>query len=167
MSSPQKNELLCSNVSGCCSFNNTTNSGFEILFSSFYRSQFLQKVCGIIRYEKTRFSWKSDVLKCWRICCLVFSLRFCEFWKQACLNLLFETSRFEIILHIITTSSSKKTKKKIFCLFALLTRGWLFWIWSIRLNMKAIITKIAQKMAPRFLKKCLLVLFSSFFSNSF
>ena len=107
----KKNELLCSNVSGCCSFNNTTNSGFEILFSSFYRSQFLQKVCGIIRYEKTRFSWKSDVLKCWRICCLVFSLRFCEFWKQACLNLLFETSCFEIILHIITTSSSKKTKK--------------------------------------------------------
>jgi len=53
-------------------------------------------------------------------------------------------------------------------LFALLTRGWLFWIWSIRLNMKAIITKIAQKMAPRFLKKCLLlVFFSSFFSNFF
>ena len=49
-------------------------------------------------------------------------------------------------------------------MFALLTRGWLFWIWSIRLNMKAIITKIAQKMAPRFLKKCLLVCFFLIFS---
>jgi len=85
----------------------TTNSGFEILF--FHLSiglKFLQKVCnGIIRYEKTRFSWKKwcvEMLK--DFCCLVFFSHYGfansgnkHVWT--CLNLR-RLGFFEIILHI-------------------------------------------------------------------